>query len=141
MLSLHIGAEIPRATQLKRDDISEKQQNFKGEHRISFWQVGWKIYENAEVICHSNSSNAADGPMRKVFPLLHNKWIERVQLGVTPDKLKIFFSNGYRLRTGAWTEDPKDLCYVLYSFGMYYNIRVGGEIEINPSNRKPETST
>ena len=137
MFTLHFGDKLERETVVANDKLTVGQRKFVGEYTLFVRMTGWKLYQNKEGVCHCNDSNANDGPMVNGLRRLEEKKLLRFESGRSPAKLKLFFSEYYRLILCDWEGvSPEDDAYTLFGDGQAITVRMNGEINLQPSKHR-----
>ncbi|WP_247313623.1 hypothetical protein [Ralstonia pseudosolanacearum] len=95
MVSLAFGEKLQRKQPLRNPKLSPEQREFDGEFVLFVKYSAWRILsENNKVICTSDDSNEAGGPMLSGLHRLIGSYVSSINVANDNGGLDLFFGDG-----------------------------------------------
>jgi hypothetical protein len=94
MISLDFGEKILRECPVRNSTLTEEQRNYTGEFHFFLQSCGWRIDDDAAVVCSSTTMNKLDGAFGNGLRLILNRRVEKIVVSHPGWDLRIEFEGG-----------------------------------------------
>jgi hypothetical protein len=123
-VSMRLGKQVPMHSPLRNPNLTDDERKFDGEFTVFIENALWTVHEKGRLLCDSDSSNMAGGPMVVGLRRLVGTCVRAIELTGVRD-LRMQFSDGLILDVvcdGSGSDDS-------------YTVGVAGERSITADSR------